>query len=371
MDPAECLYCPTISLRYRDKQSRPSPEVAAQLKSQLFHDQCDRCELANVEQNLELCCTCKHLRIYHIYSCFSQAAWIGIVDGFWGDNYQQRSTRCDYCSFLETHSKLGVRDNTPSGMFMAFPTNDSTDSTWAPRNIGHWAAMRTIHVNREVTRHQSDSGIAWNSSVSGLIDRINWSLLRKWLRHDLGGKKDGHISCQSARRQLVNVRVVDVNNRRVIQLPQGAKYVALSYVWGSQGGLDQFELTRSNAVELEMDCSLEKVTLPGTIKDAVEVCHMLGVEYLWVDRLCIIQDDTKEQKAPQLSQMGLIYGQASFTIVAAAGEDAHHGLPGVSKPRRSTQCTLAFTDIVLCHAPEHDDLLFLVHKSKWCTRGCK
>ncbi|KAF4631732.1 hypothetical protein G7Y89_g6392 [Cudoniella acicularis] len=54
----------------------------------------------------------------------------------------------------------------------------------------------------------------------------------------------------------------------------------------------------------------------------------LGLRYLWVDSLCIIQDDD-ETHDRQISQMDRIFHSASFTIVAAHGSNAHAGLPGI------------------------------------------
>ena len=55
---------------------------------------------------------------------------------------------------------------------------------------------------------------------------------------------------------------------------------------------------------------------------------MLGQRYLWVDRLCICQDD-REVQTKQIDAMGDIYNNAVFTIIAANGWDANHGLRGI------------------------------------------
>ncbi|KAK7920134.1 hypothetical protein PG985_008156 [Apiospora marii] len=60
----------------------------------------------------------------------------------------------------------------------------------------------------------------------------------------------------------------------------------------------------------------------------------LGYDYLWVDQFCINQDNPAK-KHEQIRSMGRIYGEAELTLVAACGDDANHGLPGVaSHPRR-------------------------------------
>lgn len=61
----------------------------------------------------------------------------------------------------------------------------------------------------------------------------------------------------------------------------------------------------------------------------------MGERYLWVDRLCIIQDD-KEHKDQQLKEMASIYSRSYFTIIAVDAPDANHGLhglPGTESPR--------------------------------------
>jgi hypothetical protein len=69
--------------------------------------------------------------------------------------------------------------------------------------------------------------------------------------------------------------------------------------------------------------------------DAIEVTRKLDFPYLWVDRSCINQSD-EDEKAYLISRMTTIYEAADFTIVAAAGSGASHGLPGVRlTPRRS------------------------------------
>ena len=63
-------------------------------------------------------------------------------------------------------------------------------------------------------------------------------------------------------------------------------------------------------------------SLPQTIKDAVEVTRNFGVQYLWVDALCIIQVSASNNKDWQskLPNMGRIYRHFLFTIAASSGE---------------------------------------------------
>jgi hypothetical protein len=69
-------------------------------------------------------------------------------------------------------------------------------------------------------------------------------------------------------------------------------------------------------------------TIPRTILDAMRLVESLGERYLWVDSLCIIQDD-EVFKYEEVNDMASIYVNACVTIVAARGKDSNFGLRGV------------------------------------------
>jgi Heterokaryon incompatibility protein (HET) len=64
--------------------------------------------------------------------------------------------------------------------------------------------------------------------------------------------------------------------------------------------------------------------LPQTIIDAVQTTRELGLSYLWVDALCIIQDD-QENQLQEISSMHEIYSQAYVTIAAGASRGVYQG----------------------------------------------
>jgi hypothetical protein len=103
-------------------------------------------------------------------------------------------------------------------------------------------------------------------------------------------------------------------------------YAALSYVWGStqEHVLTQETLHAKSA-------SVDQDKLPQTIRDAIEVTRALGLLYLWVDSLCIIQDSDSDKMA-QLPQMGRIYRNAAVTIVAASASSALQGFLKAPQP---------------------------------------
>lgn len=64
----------------------------------------------------------------------------------------------------------------------------------------------------------------------------------------------------------------------------------------------------------------------------VSLEHNLGIPYLWIDSLCIIQD-MQADKEYEMARMAQIYKDAYLTICAARSDDVNRGfLEGLSEP---------------------------------------
>jgi len=74
-----------------------------------------------------------------------------------------------------------------------------------------------------------------------------------------------------------------------------------------------------------MQRSIPLPSLPKTIQDAIKVTRKLGVEYLWVDSICIVQDDSEDFQR-ESANMGKIYQQALLTIAATSARSSSEGL---------------------------------------------
>ncbi|CAO2649177.1 Nn.00g101260.m01.CDS01 [Neocucurbitaria sp. VM-36] len=124
-----------------------------------------------------------------------------------------------------------------------------------------------------------------------------------------------------------NFRVIDVESGCIRSVALDIRYVTLSYVWGQ---LPMFKLLKGNFEHLSQERSLDDIlpVLPGTIRDAIELVKALGERYLWVDGLCLVQDDT-DDVVLGISMMNSIYRGSYFTIVAGSGAHANAGLPGL------------------------------------------
>ncbi|KAI6806256.1 hypothetical protein KC332_g9390 [Hortaea werneckii] len=97
-------------------------------------------------------------------------------------------------------------------------------------------------------------------------------------------------------------------------------YIALSYCWG---GKDPAKTLRSNYKDRVRGLSI--ATLPKTYRQAAFLAGQLGISHLWIDALCIIQDDEEDWQR-ESSRMAEIYSGAYIVFVAAAAAHVEGGL---------------------------------------------
>ncbi|KIJ53985.1 hypothetical protein M422DRAFT_221543 [Sphaerobolus stellatus SS14] len=96
-------------------------------------------------------------------------------------------------------------------------------------------------------------------------------------------------------------------------------YMSLSYVWGSVQPFETKLATYKARIE-----GIPFQSLPKTIQDAVIITRKMGIQYLWIDALCIIQDDSSDWER-EAAKMGDIYANSYLTVSAAAASDSSKG----------------------------------------------
>ena len=115
---------------------------------------------------------------------------------------------------------------------------------------------------------------------------------------------------------------------------QDTKYMALSYVWGQVNTFRTVLRDLDNLMEPgSIRCDNQDLAIPQTIRDTMRLARRLGIRYLWVDSLCIVQDGP--HKMEDLDRMAGIYASA-YLVVISDGPDANFGLLGIdddAKPR--------------------------------------
>jgi hypothetical protein len=109
------------------------------------------------------------------------------------------------------------------------------------------------------------------------------------------------------------------------------QYICLSHCWG----VSQPLTTTRSALE-ERKRTIPWETIPQTFQDAISVTRKLGVRFLWIDSLCIIQDDRRDW-AEQAPAMCDIYRKALLTIAATRCEGCHDSFfPSLDRHVRGT-----------------------------------
>ncbi|KAK3374902.1 heterokaryon incompatibility protein-domain-containing protein [Podospora didyma] len=107
-------------------------------------------------------------------------------------------------------------------------------------------------------------------------------------------------------------------------------YVALSYCWGPPVlGMKIVTTVRSN-LEAHQQRGIPLSELPQTVQDAIVVSARLGVTYIWVDALCIVQDDADDW-AREAAKMVDVYANSHLTISAKQPDSCHKGFLGPQK----------------------------------------
>ena len=211
---------------------------------------------------------------------------------------------------------------------------------------------RRLHLFPEITILANDAQFTSNSLFPRLIaDSIDFLMVRNWLsmcgnahgyKCDISMMVGGKV--EDTATKIPSFHVIDVINNCITLAPENCKYVALSYVWGSIDPKTILRTLKVNVSDLQKPGGLLRPkyyeAMSWTMRDAMEVVRRVELCYLWVDSLCIIQDDNEEggSKLDAISKMDLIYGAAFFMIMVAGGKDAHAGIAGLYPgTRRDTQ----------------------------------
>jgi hypothetical protein len=98
-------------------------------------------------------------------------------------------------------------------------------------------------------------------------------------------------------------------------------YAALSYCWGNSSS----NLTTTRASYKARLCGMPLSDMPKTFQDAIKFARHLQIRYIWIDSLCIIQDDPDDWSR-EAGRMMTVYSEAKVVIAADRSRDCHEGL---------------------------------------------
>ncbi|KIW05752.1 uncharacterized protein PV09_03608 [Verruconis gallopava] len=179
------------------------------------------------------------------------------------------------------------------------------------------------------------------------------------LRNINGVQRIGSLTFQSQISNVARERIKLIEPRTNATVNKNdVRYATLSHCWGKPHSVKgQLKLTEENEARFK-DAGIELRELPKTFRDAVLVASRLeGVEYLWIDSLCIKQrptDGTSDNKASerdwleQSREMDRIYRYAYLNISATIAIDSDQGLFYQRNPEElwEDEVSLNVTDLI-------------------------
>ncbi|KAL3421849.1 HET domain-containing protein [Phlyctema vagabunda] len=152
-----------------------------------------------------------------------------------------------------------------------------------------------------------------------------------------------HGSCHHGENSKLPSRVLDLgysSSSDQIKLWEPGlhhgRYATLSHCWGHSG---HYTTTRNSFESRKKGIQLTE--LPRTFLDAVTIARNLSIRYLWVDSLCICQDDAEDWER-ESATMASVYSNSYLTISATGSENNSAGMLGARSERRhvSVHCLL-------------------------------
>lgn len=294
-----------------------------------------------------------------------------------------RRTQCPLCSFVIKAFNLHTSYDREDGTYLVEMCylgrtwryrNDHNLQVWfesTPDTSPTRIFCRTIMAQilcLAPTQSRANEAIAANRPQYARLlgEKVDISLIRGWIRQCTSshGSKCDLPRCQLIHQPDINLILVDVRRLRLVESTWDSRYMALSYVWGQSKSL---KCTKANIGHLRKDGSLGELKdeLPLTIRDAISLTDALGESYLWVDALCIIQDD--DSKGVYISRMDQIYSNACVTLVALTPNHAASALPGVTQPRNLIQTSLEINSLhLISKLPQLHDIAY---HSTWNRRA--
>lgn len=105
------------------------------------------------------------------------------------------------------------------------------------------------------------------------------------------------------------------------------QYIALSYCWGTTLAYKTTKDNRESHIR-----GFDFGRLPKSLQDAIFLTRYLGLRYIWIDCLCIVQDD-KEDWQREAAFMADVYSNSYLTIAAERASDSGEGFLGPRKIR--------------------------------------
>lgn len=167
----------------------------------------------------------------------------------------------------------------------------------------------------------------------------NWEIATVWLERCVSE----HEQCSDIQSSISRppTRLIDVGcgrhaSLRLVYPESKVSWIAVSHCWGKNH--DQIKKLTKNTLN-EMRCGFSEQELPQLFRDCITVTRRLGLRYIWLDSLCIIQD-CSEDWSFEAGRMADVYRGSYCTIAAVSALDCHASLFAKCHPLISNEYTI-------------------------------
>ncbi|KAK3994881.1 heterokaryon incompatibility protein-domain-containing protein, partial [Cladorrhinum sp. PSN332] len=179
---------------------------------------------------------------------------------------------------------------------------------------------------------RSETGSPWNPALASFAgskcipDEPSLEHCLSFVRPLLQECGSSHTSsCQPTAKVLpkrlldiVNgIKLVNTDDKNILQ--SNWKYIALSHCWGETRPI---ETKKSNLNQHHK--AIEWGKLSKTFQDAIRISRGLDIKYIWIDSLCIIQDDPIDWEI-EAAKMASVYSGSYLTVAATGSKNGHGG----------------------------------------------
>ncbi|RYP14608.1 hypothetical protein DL765_006279 [Monosporascus sp. GIB2] len=197
----------------------------------------------------------------------------------------------------------------------------------SPRSMLVYTGEILEQFTHDLILHDSDDHLnpAITSSTS---DDETWTLVQEWL----GSCAQTHYSCSNQTVEgFTPTRLLELDTsgpEKLFRLVNGCEtrpaepYVTLSHCWGSGPAEEKLRLLTTS--ECILRDGLPVSDLPRLFRDAFAIVERLSVRYIWIDRLCIIQN-SDDDWAAEAATMHTVYQNGLLNIAALGANDDRDG----------------------------------------------
>ncbi len=228
----------------------------------------------------------------------------------------------------ESQPTFLVLESRPGKSLLVFEADQFMVSTAAGDIWRHYEFFQDEEAARgtaqDTVRNKAANAAQQMPSLFGparcVPQRLTWENAARRLDGWLRCCTESHEKCRevlSPASSRMPERVLDISGDmlRLVEQPYPpSPYVTLSHCWGDPKHAELPPQTTHATLASRKEFILPSDLSP-LFRDAIQLCRTVGYNYLWIDSLCIVQDDTADWAA-QARAMAAIYENAQFNIAA-------------------------------------------------------